>query len=300
MNPVRGILLGLIGYSIVAFVHIAGKILSDILSPVEIGFWRNIMALPWLLLGLFFFKKFALLKTTRPFMQLLRASLGTLGLVFAMWAVSILPVAVLMALGFTAPLFVVLLSIPILGEKIGIWRLGATIIGFIGVLIIVNPFSEHTDIPLDGFLIALVFVLCNAAVTILLRVLGKTESSMTTVFYFLALGAFYTGGILLFTETASYSVMIAGIYPWIIIGLGVAGILSLIAKTEAYVHAEASLVSPTSYIMIVWGGIFDWFLWHEAPTFSLILGAAIIILANFIILWREKVKKGDLPASSMS
>lgn len=251
------------------------------MDAAEITFWRNAIALIPLIGGLIIFKRLHLLKTARPFGQLLRAIIGTAGMILSVWCLSYLSLSEAVAFGFTSPLFVVLLSVPLLGERVGWRRVLATMIGFSGVFIIIgqNPLALSLD---KGAIIALCASACNALVMISLRWLGSTENSLTTVFYFFAFGLIGTGLAMPFIYTP-----IPEGETWVIGILGLVGLLSLILKTESYRRGAAAVIAPLSYVLILWAGVWDWFIWGTIPGWQVWLGAFVIMTSNLFILYRE-------------
>ena len=126
----------------------------------------------------------------------------------------------------------------------------------------------------------------NALVAICLRWLGNTEESFTTTFYFLLFGLLLTSLFMPFVGTLPEVNILH-----LIFAMGVVGVSSLLLKTQSFRLAPAALISPISYTILIWAMIFDWLIWDTIPTKNLILGAAIIICSNILILWREKSKK---------
>ena len=129
---------------------------------------------------------------------------------------------------------------------------------------------------------------------LLITLLGKTEKTTTTTFYFMLLGALATG---LHWPFASVKQDFSLEALLIIAGLGLTGLLAQLAETQSFRLGEASIIAPVMYTMIIWAALFDYIFWMKIPGWNIILGAAIIISANLFILLREnhlKVK-GALP-----
>ena len=111
------------------------KFISEYFDPIEVIFFRNLIALGMLIIGYFIFRQNLTLKTNRPWHQLLRAAIGTTAVIIGVWTISILPLAEMTVLFFTSPLFVIPLSIIFLKEKIGVTRIIAVFLGFSGIWI---------------------------------------------------------------------------------------------------------------------------------------------------------------------
>lgn len=288
-NTFLAILFALFNAAMLTSMNMFAKLLGEHFPPEQITFFRSIVALILLISGLLFLRKLSLLRTQRPVAHIMRAMIGTVGLFFGIWTYTIMPMANATTLIFTQPLWVVLLSYPLLKEKVGIWRILAVIFGFSGILVIAGPDGEFTAY---GLTIGLIAGLFNALVAICLRWLGQTESAAATVFYFLFYGSLMTAVLLPFTGTPipdSNSAMAL----LFILGLGGFGLASLLSKTYSYRLGAASLVTPISYTMILWAACFDYFIWDKVPTWSMAYGATIIVTSNLFILWRERRKKAD-------
>ncbi|PCI54948.1 MAG: hypothetical protein COB36_08840 [Alphaproteobacteria bacterium] len=188
-----------------------------------------------------------------------------------------------------APLFVVLLSYPVLKEPVGAYRLGAVLIGFTGVIIMANPTAETNTLPMLGLIVGLSWGFFAGCVDTCLRWMGKTENATTTVFYFVLFGTITCGMHFPFAEVKPDSFSLNAF--WIIAGLGTTGLLSLLAKTQSFRLAEASLIAPIMYSMIIWTMLFDYLFWDKMPSMNVVLGASIIISSNIFILYRETAIK---------
>ena len=218
--------------------------------------------------------------------HLFRGTIGTIGVVLGAWALSIMPLAETTVLLFTSPLFTVLLSYPVLGERVGKYRLSAVAIGFLGVVIVANPISETgMHIPLLGLIVGLGWGFSSGLVDVWLRKMGKTENANTTTFYFMLFGTLTTA---LHWPFATVQLgAFSSITLWIILGLGVTGLIAQLAKTHSYRLGEAAVIAPMMYTMIIWSMLFDYLFWDKIPTLNVILGASLIIACNIFILYRE-------------
>lgn len=268
---------------LLSIMNLFVKMVGEYFPPEQITFIRGVVAISFLLFGLAVLRKLPLLKTKRPLAHLIRASIGTVGLFFGIWAYTIMPLASATTLIFTQPLWVVVLSYPLLKERVGIYRIMAVIVGFSGVLVIAGAGSDYTPFTL---MIGLIAGLFNALVAICLRWLGQTESVASSVFYFLLFGAVSMSVFLPFTGKAM-PVDNTGMVWLFILGMSGFGLASLLSKTYSYRLGSAALVTPVGYSMILWAGMFDYFIWDRVPSLNLAVGAAIIVGSNLFILWRE-------------
>ncbi len=288
-----GILFAVINAFMLAGMSLFTKLLSQYFGAAEVVFFRNIFSLVALVAWLFFARKLFVLKTERPFAHFVRSGIGTVGILMGAWALSLeaMPLAETTILLFTAPLFVVLLSYPVLKEPVGIYRLGAVLFGFTGVVIMVNPFADGGIIlPLIGVIAGLSWGFCSGCVDTCLRWIGRTENSTTTVFYFVLFGTIVTSLHWPWAEVQNNAWSLDAL--WIMLGLGATGLLSLLAKTQSFRLAEATLIAPVMYSMIIWTMIFDYLFWGKVPEMNVLIGAAVIISSNLFILYREvNIKK---------
>jgi len=270
-----------------------GKVLTEILHPVEVVFYRNLVAL-LLILGIILYKRqWSAFRTKKPVGHIARGLVGNGSLALVFWAYSLMPMADVTALLFTAPLIVTFLSPFLLDEKVGIYRWSAVLVGFAGVLLMAHP-TGGTDH--FGILVGLAAACGVASVNITLRYLGKTEDAMTTVFYFLLIGTVASGLLVPFLGHGTLPLD----YKWYIIGIGLVGGIAQIAKTEAYRLAPASVLGPFVYTSIIWATLFGFLIWNDIPTVWVALGAAIVIGSNIFITWRETVKEPKKKAMEKS
>ncbi len=297
VSLVMGVLFALFNALMLSSMSLFAKLLAQYFGPVEVTFFRNIFALTAIFIWIILSGRLNVLKTKRPVAHLIRGTIGTVGIVMGSWALAIMPLAETTTLLFTAPLFVVLLSYPVLKEPVGPYRLGAVLLGFMGVIIIVNPTFNTENLPLLGVLIGLAWGFSAGCVDVCLRWMGKTENSFTTVFYFVLFGTLTTGLHWPYAEVKPDSFSLDAF--WIIIGIGTTGLLSLLSKTQSFRLAEASVIAPVMYTMIIWAMLFDFMLWDKTPKLNVVVGAVIIITSNLFILYREsRIRKLESFASA--
>lgn len=261
------------------------KLISDQHPPVEIMFYRGVIAMALLLVWALYRGKIGTIyKTAHPAKHFGRGLVGNIGMFLVMWSFALLPMADVTATLFSGTLMATALSALILKEKVGAWRWGAVIAGFIGIVMIINP----AHLVAGGYerFIPLLAALFGAFVHIYLRELGKTEDSLTTVFYFLLFGIVLSA---LYMPFNGHWPTGTTLLP--LVGIAVCGVLSLVLKSEAFAMAEASLLSPFNYSAIVWSTLIGWLAFGDIPTPLVITGAVIVIASNIVILYREQMKK---------
>ena len=223
---------------------------------------------------------FASLRTRRFKAHALRMAIGVVAMLLNFAMVMLLPLAEATAIGFSVPIFATLLAAAVLGEPTGKWRWGAVIVGFIGVLVIVQPGSGH--VSAYGGAVAIGAAVSTACATIAIRHLGATEAVATTVFWFGVTSLVPLGLAMPFvahTHDASTFAAIAG--------LSLAGGIAQLALTGALRLAPVSLVMPMDYSSLLWATLLGMFIFNQEPSHWTWLGAPIVIGAGLVILWRE-------------
>ena len=277
----RGISLTLLATLGIVLMNTCAKMSSLSYGPAEMVFYRGLVALLILVPYMMINRPAAVFKTRRIKAHLYRALIGNLGVGLVFWAYSLLPMADATALLFASPLFVAALSPMVLKERADRLRWAAVLFGFVGIVLIAKPSVEMFTNPAS--LIALAAALCVGLVDMALRNLGRTDEPLTTVFYFIL-----TGVIVSAPYTLLFGSPLQGdLLPWLI-GIGIFTALQQVAKTAAYQHAEASLLAPFGYSAIVWATILGWIFWKELPTFSVVIGSAVVIVSNLFIGLRER------------
>jgi len=220
------------------------------------------------------------LRTRRPWMHVSRTAVGTTGMILNFVTISLLPLAETQALWFATPLFATILSAIVLREAVGRHRWSAVALGFVGVMLVVQPQSGH--LPIAGAITGLTSALLTAFVTILLRQLGRTEAALTTVFWFFTMSA----------------IPLAFVMPWfvqdhapgvwaLLFAMGVVGGLGQVALTMSLQYAPVATLAPVDYISLIWSTAFGVLLFAEVPTVWTWIGAPIIIASGLYIVWRE-------------
>jgi len=248
---------------------------------VEILFWRQAMAIPVVLAwALMTTRSLAVLKTSRPGAHGLRALYGTIGMVLNFSAVIILPLAEATTMGFTAPIFAVILSMVLLKDKVGPWRWTAVLLGFAGIVLIAQPGSGH--IPLFGAMIALGAAFMIALISIQIADLGRTEKPLTIVFWFAAVSAPICALGLPFVMEAHTP------KQWLLLAaLGATGTLGQILLTASLRYGKVSSVIVMDYSSLFWATLYGWLIWETLPTPWTWIGAPLVVAAGMIITWRE-------------
>lgn len=248
------------------------------LDATQIAFFRNFFALlwmvPWVLRT-----RFAAVKTRRLRGHLLRGvvSLGSMN--FWFWSLAVLPLAQATALNFTFPLFGTILAALVLKEKVRARRWTATLVGFLGVVVILQPWGQTMEWAALLPIIAAVFM---ATSSVLVKTLSSTEGPGTMVFYM----------NLVMTPLSLIPAAFYWVWPdlatcGVVVLLGFFAAISHVMLTRAYVRADASAMQPFDYLRLPFVALIGFLLFGEIPDPWLWPGAAIIAGATFYIARRE-------------
>ena len=254
------------------------KWLSATYPTIEIVFFRSSFAflplLPALLQG-----GRAALRTRRPLAQAGRAAIGVVSMFGFFYCFRLMPLADVFGIAFSAPIFVTALSVPMLGEKVGIRRWSAVVVGFVGVLVMLRP---DTGMFASASWIALLATLLYALGQIFVRDLTKTETTTCIVFY-----------VTLTTTLASASALpFLWVTPsWrdapLLAAVGILGGVAQLAFTRAFRLAPAAVISPFDYTGLLYAGALGYYVWGDVPTATFLIGAAIVMASGLYILYRE-------------
>ena len=225
-------------------------------------------------------------KTTRPGLHAFRATCGTIAFICIFFGLRQLPLADVVSLTFGGPIFVTIASIIFLSEKVGIKRWSAVFLGFIGMILIVQPaFTQLNYYYLSPVLFCIFF----AGVAISVRALSKTEPNYRIAFYFTVLCAVIGLCTLPFGWVVPTT---KDLFLFIIMGL--CGSVANLLLTQSYRLAEASLVTPIKYLSLVYAITFGFIIWGEVPNPLMLAGALLVVLSSLIIFIREKKLKKEI------
>ena len=228
-------------------------------------------------------------KTSRPKLHAFRAITGTLAIIALFIALREIPLADVVSLTFGGPIFVTLGSMFFLSEKVGIRRWLAVLIGFFGMLLIVKPAYEELNIY---YIFPIIFCIFFACVALSIRSLSSTEPNYRIALYFSLLSMI----VGLFTLPFGW-VMPNKFELFLLIFTGLVGSVANILLTVSLRYAEASLVTPTKYLNLVFAILLGYFIWSEIPKVLTLVGAGLIIISSVIIFMRESELKKKVVSS---
>ena len=280
-HPLRGILLIASAVFLFACLDTTIRYLAAHFSVPLMAFVRYSVHLGLMLAILAPTQGLGFVRTKRPLLVVGRA-LCLVGLtLFMMQGLARLPVAEATAIGFVAPLLVVLLARPLLGERIGWVRGLAVLAGFCGVLLVARPGGN-----LDSFGVLMVFcaALCGTAYQLLSRFLAGSESTNTLLFHAALAGTLCFGASLPWLPETPWPSTFEVI---LLFSLGVTGGLGHYLFTRAYRHAPASLLAPFTYLQLLWAGLLGWLAFARLPDGLSLLGMGIIAAAGVVVALQQ-------------
>ncbi len=248
--------------------------------PVNIVVWGRFFFHMLLLLVVFRLSILTFLRSKKPTLQLLRSSLMviTTALFFTGLAKSSLATATTMM--FLSPIYVTILSIPLLGESVGVRRWLGVLAGFIGALIIIRPGSENVS---TANLYLLAAPLSNALYQIMTRKAREHDNEKVSLVYTALIGAVVT------TAIAPFNWQTPDSMGWALLALaGLLGCVSHFCLIRAFRTAPASAVVPFSYTSLIWATLYGYILFNHLPDRFTLLGASIIISSGIYIFYRER------------
>lgn len=221
-----------------------------------------------------------ILRTRNPKLHALRCLFGTISMICFFTAYKYLPVSGVVALGFSAPLFMTALSGVLGGDKVRLVHWLAVSAGFAGVLYIVQPGGDSFTL---WSLLPVIGAFTYAIVSVLIRRIGNSEPSVVTVFYFTS----FT------TLLGAASLPFIGIWPTsfhdvaVMVGVGLIGGVAQVLMTRAFTLAPVSVVGPFDYTAMLWAVGIEAVVLGVLPTQAVVTGSAIVIASGLYILYRE-------------
>lgn len=286
-HPVRTFFLFITSVAIFSAMNMIAKLSAAEASVAQIVFFRSALAfVPILLLMNRMGGVAKLVKTENHLGHFWRGTVGVLSMVCFFASFAMLPMANATAIHFASPLFMTVMSIPMLGERVGKVRWMAVIIGLAGVLFMINPGDGGN---LVGNLTALAAAFLAAFAMIYIRKLGRTEHALTIVFYFTLYGA-ALGGI----GMAFMWQNLGGLTLYYLLLVGLLGGIGQIFLTYAYAHAPAAYVAPFTYLAMLFAVFWDVVIWGVWPGWEIYTGSAVIIGSGLFIVYWEAKKKRDI------
>ncbi len=290
MRPLRGIALKL--GSVLVFIVMASmiKATADHVPAGQSVFFRSLFAIPVIVVWLGMRRELATgFQTSNPLGHFWRGLVGTLAMGLGFAGLGYLPLPEVTAIGYAAPLLTVVFAAMFLGEQVRAFRLTAVALGLVGVLIVLSPRLTVLDPDAAshreafGATLVLGGAVFAALAQVFVRKLVMTEKTPAIVFWF--------------SVTATLLSLVTLPFGWVwptpleaalLVGSGLLGGVGQILLTSSYREADASLVAPFDYASMLFALLIGYFVFAEVPTLTMLGGAALVIAAGVLIIWRER------------
>ena len=290
MRPLRGIALKLA--SVLVFI-VMSSLIKATAQHVPAGqavFFRSFFAIPVIVAWLAMRRELSSgFKAVAPLGHVWRGLMGTLAMGLGFAGLAYLPLPEVTAIGYAAPLLTVIFAAMFLGEEVRLFRLGSVALGLTGVLIVLSPrltvltgeAAGHREA--FGAMLVLGGAVFAALAQVFVRKLVISENTSAIVFWF--------------SLTATVLSLTTIPFGWVVpslpeaatlIGAGLLGGVGQILLTSSYREADASLVAPFDYASMIFALLIGYFVFAEVPTWTMLGGAALVIFAGILIIWRER------------
>lgn len=278
----NGVLLMLLGMLMFSLNDVMGKWLVSTYSVGQVVLIRSVAALFFLAPFLWLGGPKKLVQVERPLMQVARVFMSTAEVFAFYFAVSYLPLADVMTYWLAVPIYVAAVSPFLLGEPVGWRRWSAIAIGFIGVVIALEPSAQSLT---PQALISILGSMTFAAMLLLGRSLRSTPD--TTLVFWQIVGAGLAGLVSIsghWTPVGLRDLSLLGL-------LGVVAMLAHVLVNRALKLADAATVAPLQYTLLLWAILFGWLVFGDIPRLPMLVGAALIVASGLFILFREQQLK---------
>lgn len=229
-------------------------------------------------------------RTSRPLGHVVRGLIGVTSMSLGFFALTRLPLPEATAIGYAAPLIIVILSAVLLQERVYIFRWTTVLVGLIGVMIILWPrltvFSSDSgmnDAQAIGAVAALFGAILSAFAMLQVRNLVQTERSEAIVTYF-----FISASLLSLATVPFGWVWPSPEQAALLVGAGVFGGVGQLLLTNCYRHADMSVIAPFEYVSLLLTIVIGFAIFGDVPTLAMIGGASIIVASGIAVILRER------------
>ena len=277
----RGIVAMLLAVVFFSVMDAQLKLLAGHYGPMQVAFLRGVTSLPFVLLPVLLRGRLARLRPVNVRLHLLRGALSVVMLGSFVFAVRESSLATTYSIFMYAPLVVAAISVPLLGERVSRPQWVAIAVGLAGVLLMIAPRGGGEWVSV-GALAAVVAVATYSLGAVSIRLLSRTDTTESMVFWFsvlLSLGA----GLL---AAPGWVPLLASHWP-LFVGIGLTGATGQHFITEAFRRAPAAVVAPFEYTALLWGVVLDFAIWRALPGVMTLVGGAIVIGAGLYLMMRE-------------
>lgn len=277
--------------SIASFLamSVAGRATTAELNVFQVLELRSVIGFFILLPLVMMSGGFAAMRTQRPLAHIARNVIHYTGQAAWLYALTLIPLAVLISIEFTTPIWTAILAVSFLGEKLSRPRLAAIVLGLIGVVVIVRPGVGSMD---PGHLVVLGAAVCFGISLVLVKSLTRTDSVVRIIFWMLVIQS-AVGLVPALYEWRNPSL---ALWPWIFV-IAFTGMSSHFCLARALVYADATIISPMDFLRVPLSALVGWLLYSEQIDIFTAGGAALILMGNLLNLQRKAVKPAEVAAS---
>lgn len=276
-NLIRGALFIVLSELLLASMSAAVKVLSDTLPGEMLVFFRNLFGL-MVLAPLIMHYGWRSLRTSVPHLHFLRATVGVAAMYCFFFTIAHIPLAEALLFKLTAPFFIPVIALLWLGERIPMTAKAAILLGFAGVVLVLQPDGEGVQaVALVGLMGA--FLASLAKVTI--RRMSATEPATRIVFWFGVFATLISAVPLLWAWQTPDAISLL----WLL-GMGLSATCAQLLLTRAYALAPAGQIGPFTYVSVVFGAIYGWIFWGELIDMVTFSGMLLVVLAGMLTMRR--------------
>ena len=303
LDSTSGAIILVFGLLLFSFQDVIIKHFSNHYSVLQIVFYRGLIAIMIFMTLFIVMRDRVPLMSRRPRLMLARGLLGFSSYTCYYLAVAAMPLAEVVAITFTMPLFVTAMSALVLRERVGMRRWCAVVSGFIGVLIILSPRGEFNPLAV---VFAFGAAITYASQTIITRFLGSHDNPVTIAFNAIGIFTFASGALSLAMYSGLISISsehpslaffgrdwapILGYDLLLIFAIGIIAAVGFFCLSKAYCMAEASAIAPFEFTYILWAVLFGFVFWNEVPGPATIVGMLVLIGSSLYVGYRERLGK---------
>ncbi|RWF68615.1 MAG: DMT family transporter [Mesorhizobium sp.] len=277
--------------SIASFLtmSVAGRATTAKLNVFHVLELRSVIGLFILLPLVMISGGFAAMRTKRPLAHIARNVVHFVGQAAWLYALTLIPLAVLISIEFTTPIWTAILAVGFLGERLSRPRLAAIVLGLIGVVIIVRPGVGSVD---PGHIVVLGAAVCFGISVVLVKSLTRTDSVVSIIFWMLVIQS-VLGLIPALYEWRNPPLEL---WPWILL-IAFTGMSSHFCMARALAYADATVISPMDFLRVPLSALIGWLLYHEQIDAFTAGGALLILLGNLLNLQKKASKPAEVAAS---
>lgn len=277
--------------SIASFLamSVAGRATTSVLNVFQVLELRSVIGFFILLPLVFTSGGFAAMRTGRPLAHLVRNVVHYTGQAAWLYALTLIPLAVLISIEFTTPIWTAILAVAFLGERLNRPRLAAIALGLIGVVIIVRPGVGSADV---GHMVVLGAAFCFGVSLVLVKSLTRTDSVVRIIFWMLLIQS--TLGLV--PAIYVWRNPPLELWPWILM-IAFTGMSSHFFLARALAYADATIISPMDFLRVPLSALIGWLLYNEQIDIFTAGGAALILAGNLLNLQRKAPQPAEAATS---